>query len=175
MSPSQRNALLVLGPLALALLHLAWIAGKLPEQVPSHFDTTGQPDGWTTRSGLLTTYSMLQVGIAVLFLGLARLVRRLPQLLVNVPNKDYWFAGERRADSMDWLMGYLAASSGALALFMIGMVQLTADASQRADGGLDNTSFFLMLGGYLAFVLGGVVALFMRFKRRPTDDGAPPR
>ena len=167
MPRQARIAVLVLVPLILALLHLAWVGGQLPERVPSHFDAAGRPNDWMTRSGLLWTFGGLQVSLAALFLGLACLMRRMPLALINVPYKSYWFDGARREASLDWVSGFLAATGAACSLLLLGILQLTLAASRRDDDGLDNGAFWLLLGAYGMFTLGSLVALFLRFRRPP--------
>ena len=120
-----------------------------------------------SRSGLLWTFGGLQVGLTTLFLGLAVLMRRMPLALINVPYKSYWFDAARREASLDWMSGFLAATSAACSFLVLGILQLTLGASTRDDEGLDNGRFWLLMGVYGAFTLGSLAALFLRFRRPP--------
>ena len=55
----------------------------------------------------MTKCSLLQIGatlgIAALFIGIPRLLKSTPASLINLPNKSYWLAPERREETMDRL------------------------------------------------------------------------
>lgn len=45
--------LIPLGLTLVTLLYVAYHFGRLPEEIPTHFDATGQPDGWGDRYMLI--------------------------------------------------------------------------------------------------------------------------
>jgi uncharacterized membrane protein len=98
-------ALWLLGDLAAAWPHL-------PERVATHFSADGAPNGWSTPLGFLAPVIAILVLCTALFL-IAGWFDRLPDRMINIPNKDYWLAPERRAETFaalrDWLRWFLLA------------------------------------------------------------------
>lgn len=87
-----------------AELAFAW--PWLPERVATHFAPSGAPNGWSTRYGLIgIVLQFVAIAAAVLFTAGA--LARLPDSLINLPNKDYWLSPERRNSTLnaisDWV------------------------------------------------------------------------
>jgi uncharacterized membrane protein len=79
---------------------LALTAPQLPQHVASHFAAGGEPNGWMSRSAYL---QFIGIFGAVVPLFIVVIFRSLPVNLINVPNRDFWFAPERSAHSRDYL------------------------------------------------------------------------
>lgn len=134
-----------------------------PATVPLHYGPSGVPDRWGTRGELLAVHvGIIGVGSA-LFLALPALLGRLPPSLVNLPNKHYWLAPERRAQTTLTLASWCGVVGTALNVFVVALqaAQGTGSSAPRAP----------MLGVTLAFVtfmLGACVWLLHAF-RLPTE------
>jgi len=76
--------------LALAAAHISYFAPRLPDTVVSHFDASGTPNGWMPRQAFLLLYGALFLVLCIPFLLLGRLIKVIPDRLVNLPNKQYW-------------------------------------------------------------------------------------
>ena len=86
--------------LAVIVLLQIWILGiQLPPEVPIHFDFNGEPDGFSSRSTHLWTMSSLVVGTTLFFLFFCWLTPKIPDSMVNLPDKEYWLAEERRSET----------------------------------------------------------------------------
>jgi serine/threonine-protein kinase len=99
----------------------AWSASQLPERVATHFNGSGEPNGWMSRSA--NQMSMLIFGLVfplfvVVFCFAARF---LPAGLINLPDKDYWLAPERRGETFNYLVGHSLWFSRLAVCFVIGL------------------------------------------------------
>ena len=88
--------LLLLGLVFVSLVEAARQWSSAPSVVPSHFDAAGRPNAWTSRDGFFALQVGVTLGIGVLFIGMTRLLKSIPLSLINLPNKRYWLAPERR-------------------------------------------------------------------------------
>ena len=70
---------------------LAWQVMVLPERVPTHFGSGGEPDGWSSKAGALAFSSLLPLTVFVLIPLTSLLVLRAPEF-INGPNKEWWTA-----------------------------------------------------------------------------------
>lgn len=75
----------------------------LPERSATHFGISGEPDRWGERSELVIVYLGTVALMAALFLAIPLAFGRLPGSVINLPNRDYWLAPERREETLEWL------------------------------------------------------------------------
>jgi uncharacterized membrane protein len=163
-------------PLAvLAIACVAFVAyvlatvDQLPPKVATHFNARGLPDGWMTRSA--HTWGMIGFGIGVpmFIVVISSIVRIFSGLgsYINLPHREYWLAPERRQQTRD----YLFAWGLWLACFMVavaaGLHQLILTANLRQPVALSTSGSGWLAGGASAGVAVWILALIIRFLRRP--------
>jgi uncharacterized membrane protein len=73
---------------------------KLPETIAVHFGASGAPNGWSGKAIFFLIYAaieaaMVLIGLAMIFFG-----DRAPGSFLNLPDRDYWLATERREESL---------------------------------------------------------------------------
>ncbi|GHT31584.1 hypothetical protein FACS1894214_3010 [Planctomycetales bacterium] len=77
----------------LVILNVLLIAAAgfwLPEKIATHFDITGQPNGWMRKIEYIT-FMGINTLLAVMFcVPLGFLIKVCPPAFINIPNKDYW-------------------------------------------------------------------------------------
>ncbi len=98
--------------LAALIVQAAWYWPRLPERLASHFDASGTPDGYASRSEFMLVWIFAIVLVNVTPLILGPLIRKLPSRFVNTPNRDYWLANPERRERMIAIVN--AMISGAL-------------------------------------------------------------
>lgn len=151
---------------AAALVHAWWLAPTLPERVASHFDFAGQPNGWSTRSGFLTTY----VGVVTLLLlvgaGSGLAIEKLPVKWINLPNRGYWLDPARRDATVRWMRAWsqwLGTVSIATMMFIWSEI---ARANQRPTVEL-GASFHYVVAAFLIVIAALLGLMLARFARIP--------
>ena len=137
----------------------------LPERVAIHFGAGGVPDGW----GSSLTATGLSVGLSLLLFGLLTrsddLVRRVPARWINLPNRAYWLAPERREATAVRLHERLQAFGTALFGFLLVAEWLTLQANLSDPVRLDEPLFLVALGSFLAYTLYWTWSLVRAFRR----------
>ncbi len=79
--------------------YLAITYPKLPDRIPVHFNLHGEPDNWSQKSTFAIWYSVFVLSMNGLFLVFfPRLLRKIPDSLLNIPWKDYWFSTPERKE-----------------------------------------------------------------------------
>jgi uncharacterized membrane protein len=163
----RRTRLLLLGLVLFSLLEAARQWNTAPSVVPSHFDAAGRPNAWSPREEFFLLQVGVTLGIAALFIGISRLLKSAPASLINLPNKSYWLASERREETMDRLASYFDVFSSATVLLLLVVFEL---ASRASHGGSLETNYFLpVLVSYLVFSAGWTVALIRSFANVPDE------
>lgn len=160
MRPVQLYLLLI----GFHLGQLLWYAPRLPTIVPSHFDAAGVADGWMAKGPFLAFLA----GVTLLFLGVffvaVTLVRKAPESLINLPNKDYWMAPERAAATRKTVVRELFKMAAATQALHVVMTQLTVEVALGRRPGL-GAIWTVALAAYLGIVLWWTAALYRRFRR----------
>jgi uncharacterized membrane protein len=136
---------------------------QLPDVVASHFNGHGVANGWQTKSaffGLLVGVSVLA---AVVGFGIPRIISAMPPELINLPNKRYWLAPERRAETMDFLNSYFVWFGCALFAVILLTINFAIQANLHPDRRPDATPMWFVLAGFLTFAILGTLRMFKRF------------
>jgi uncharacterized membrane protein len=144
-------------------------AMTLPPVVAVHFVKGGAPNGWQTQSQMLML-ALVLLGVCVLVgFGIPRIIAAIPVALVNLPNKTYWFAPERREQTIDFFKTWFAWFGCALLAFMIFVNHLVYEANQRQPKHLDTGAFLVATFTFLVFVAIYSMRIILRFGREPQE------
>lgn len=150
---------------AAAALFIWTTGGMLPARLASHFSVSGAADGFMSRPAYLTLMIAVVV-IAPLACALAgQWLHRLPDHAINLPNKDYWLAPERRAESIAALSRQLQWTSIGLSVFLCLVHWQIVRGNMVEPPRLDLTVFLSLLAVFLAGLVWSLVALYRRFRR----------
>ncbi len=124
----SKNLVLVailLVTLLLGIVHVAYYHPKLPDSVASHFDFEGNANGFSPKRNHSLVMACLQVGFGVFFWVLVLVLKYIPPQLVNLPNRDYWLAPERRKETIHEMNGGLLGFAIATQIFLVALNHLT--------------------------------------------------
>lgn len=162
----------VLGALFLAVGgHIVYYYPRLPARVASHFGPDGRPDGWSSKETLVASYAATAYGMGGIMALIGLSMRWMPPWMVNLPNKKYWFAPERRRETSDTICGFLLWLTAATVLFLMGVMHcvFVANLCNKPELG---PGFPWLLGAYLSLVAVWSIWLLWRFRKpsvRPGD------
>jgi uncharacterized membrane protein len=159
-----RGAALVLALLAAARIAAVW--SDLPPRMASHFGAGGRPNGWMSREGFFGTMALVGGGTSALLLLLPLLLRVIPPELINLPNRDYWLAEGRRAETIARLGRFMSWFGFATAAFIALVLELSIEAN-LGEGTLDTGAFIVGVGVYLLALVAVLVAVFRSFRLPP--------
>ena len=137
----------------------------LPDVVASHFGRGGAANGAMGKGAYTVFMLVMSIGVPLLVAGSTVLVKRLPPQLVNLPNKRYWLAPERRAESLEALGSLSAGFAAGLAVFLAFVHWLVVRANAARPPKLDEGWFIFGLAAFALATLLWLVALYRRFGR----------
>ncbi len=146
-------AIALIGITLLGILQIVGLGFQLPDTIPVHFDINGAPDGFANRD----THLWLHTGFLVINIAFVAfvcwVVPRIPDSLVNLPNKEYWLAPERREKTHARMKSMLLWIATATALLFICIFFLTWLVAMNVTQSI-SPWFWIVLLAYLTFVLG---------------------
>jgi hypothetical protein len=163
---------------ALAICYVLFFAyviasyGDLPETVASHFDISGQPNGWMSRDSCVGFTLGLGILMPAFIVGMMANAGRISVSFVNLPHREYWLAPERRQAALALLLRYSLWFACMNVLFVTGLHWLIVQANlpalsppalgPHAPGPhLSGLGISLVAGGFVAGT-GVWVALLLR-------------
>jgi uncharacterized membrane protein len=117
MARPSRTVFVVL--LAAAFLQMGWYYPRLPERMASHFDAAGRANGFLPKPAFFILYAGVLALLSVVFLLTPMLIARLPSGMINLPNRDYWLAPERRVLALAKVQAFSVGFGNAMLLFLL--------------------------------------------------------
>jgi uncharacterized membrane protein len=155
---------LVLAALALAVAYYP----QLPERMASHFDGAGQANGWSPKAFFFGLEAFVLVLMTACFAVLPAVIEQLPPRLVNLPNKDYWLAPERRAATMARVSSALTWFGCAVLAVLIAATWLVIRVNLGLEPALPSVPMWTLLAALVACVLL-LMLRFLYLGRRPPN------
>ena len=146
-----------------AIGQIAWWYPALPEVIPSHFDVAGNVDGEMAKASFCTFIISLHVLCLIIVPFIGILTRFLPDSMVNVPNKEYWLASERRKETIGKASFILNFTGWATSLLLIGLFQLSSLVAINERATI-NPEFHWLLIFYLSMIFGMVGFVMLKFR-----------
>lgn len=146
---------------------IAYFYPQLPATIASHFDASGQANGFASKITFFVFEAILLAILLTMFLSLPKLISKLPDSSINLPNKDYWLSPERRGQtfaSFGHFFGWLSAAVVA-PFIAINQIVLTANVMKKDPNPL---SFGICLGVFFALDAVLVFVYLRRFFGRKT-------
>ena len=151
--------------LAAAVLQILYYYPQLPSTVASHFGSEGRPSGWSTKEGFFGIYLGVLALLLASFVGLPVLFRRISPAWINLPNKDYWLAPERRDRTVRILGEEMLWFGVATSAFVICVFELAIRANLSEAARLSEPVMWLLLAAYLVYTVIWLIQFYRRFAR----------
>lgn len=150
---------------AIFLADLLVTAHALPDRIAVHFDAAGNANGWMTRSQHIFTELAFGTGLSLLFTGIFYAIRFLPPSIINIPNRDFWLAPERRAETNERLLTLSFWLASLVVIFFLAIHHLIIAANAISPPRLDTKTGTIALAGFLAGMAIWIIALYRRFPK----------
>ena len=147
-----------------AVIYFALLYPQLPQQMASHFNAAGRPTAWMPKSVFFFFFPGISLFVLFMTLYVTKLIASKPSDKINLPNKEYWLAPERRAETIKYFETFFAWFGCALLALLISGFYLALTANLRDDHTFDYSSFYVVLGAFLAFTIVWMTRMTAHFK-----------
>lgn len=148
------------------LLQVVYYYPKLPETMASHFDGSGQPNAFAAKTSQVAIIAIITILTNVIWLGIPKMLENLKLTMINLPNKDYWFAPERRAATIADLKTRFYLFGIASLIFMLIVNQLLINANLSKDHRLPTEIILPLLVIYFVGILFWIGSMLFKYMRR---------
>lgn len=138
-----------------------------PPQMAVHFNLDGRADGFMDRVKFIVLGSFVSFMVPTFIVAVVGVLPRvLPPSMLNVPNKSYWVAPERRGRAYDTLLwfGLWLATLVQAFLLVVNIGLYRANLIQPPALGASDVIFALPATLLLVGVAGTVFLLFRGFR-----------
>lgn len=156
---------LFLAILAAGLLQFIHDFPLLPDRMASHFAASGVANGWMTKSQFLLIYAVILLPALFLEFWLHRRIAATPEKRLNLPNKQYWLAPERRAETFAYFENFFAWYGCAFLLLEIYAMALAMRANFQSPPRMPTVPIVSAIVAFLAFNVVWIVGMLRRFSR----------
>jgi hypothetical protein len=145
-----------------------WLTSlRLPAVVASHFGASGFANGFMPRDSYISFMLAFAIGLPVLIVVASRLRFDKPGARINLPNRDYWLAPERREQTVSFLREHVLRLGATLVAFLCYVHWLVVRANEAQAA---HISIPWLWSGVAAFVVATLVwlkVLMGRFRNLP--------
>jgi hypothetical protein len=162
---SARAVFLVL--VACAALFI-WITSLgLPEVAASHFVGSGAANGFMTRGSYESFMLLFVVVLPLVLVFVPTISLDNPKAGIRLPNKEYWLAPERQAETIAFLRQHMARFGSMLVVFLCYIHWLVIRANTLVPPQMPAS---WVIGGIVVFVISALIwtnMLLRRFRNVP--------
>jgi len=158
-----------IGVATLLLAHLGiifYFYPILPESVPSHFGSNGEATSFSSKEMMIGSH-LAVIGVLLVIFGIVgALLKNGKASYINVPNREYWFAPERKAQSSNDVLSLLLWILCSVLALMLLVFYSTAESAILETNKL-GAAFYIGLAFFLLFDMFVVIYLIVRFSTLP--------
>lgn len=152
------------------ILHAFYFLPQLPERTATHFGISGTPDRWGGRTELVIVYLGTVALMAAVFLAIPLAMHRLPDAMINLPERGYWLAPERREETLEWFATSMMLLGCATLVLIMDIFHQMFLVNLGETAVLPHP--FFSMCAFSAVVVIWCIVLLRRFRRiRPPEPG----
>jgi uncharacterized membrane protein len=149
----------------IAAIEMLYFYPLMPERMAVHFNESGIADGWGDRQHFFTTFGILYGLMIFLFAGFGLAIRFIPEAWINLPNKSYWLAPERKKKTYDTITDQMLFLGGITMLLMDGVMYLSFSANLLPNPAMPAEIIWLMLALFIVITLVSIIYIVRSFRK----------
>jgi serine/threonine-protein kinase len=149
------------------LLIMAHYYPQMPRRMASHFAADGHVNGWQSRDAFFVLMLLVSSASAVVCFLAPRQIAAKANTRINLPNREYWLAPQRREATMRFISATMAWFGCGILFVLIFGTFLALQANLSPDHRFSSEAMVLVLVSFLAGLLGLLVRLVRHFQRVP--------
>ena len=135
----------------------------LPDRMASHFGASGAPNGWMSKPQFFIVFAIVFLPALFVEFWLHRKIAKSQGARINLPNKEYWMAPERRAETFAYFESFFAWYGCAFLFVMVSAMSLAMRANFDPSPRLATGPIVSVLAGFLLYNVLAIAAMLRRF------------
>ena len=138
---------------------------SLPQKVATHFNFAGKPDGFMTIQNHQSFVILSTICFPLFMVFMVGVLPMWFPSLVNISHRDYWFAPDRKTQTLDYLFNMACKLGVLMVFFFVGLNVIIVLANNSNPVLMPKLPFFVVMALFLIGVLLWVVMLFLKFRK----------
>ena len=135
----------------------------LPQRMASHFGPSGMPNGWMTKFQFVVVYAITLIPALMVEFWVARTIAKMDGARINLPNKEFWLAPERREATFAYFEGFFAWYGCVFLLLIVFVMGLAMRANLTSPPRLPTGPLLSALVAFTAYNIAAIVVMLRRF------------
>ncbi len=135
----------------------------LPDRLASHFAASGMPNGWMTKAQFMLMYAVMLLPALAIEFWVSHRIANKPDAKLNLPNKQYWLAPERRAETFAYFETFFAWYGCVFLFVMVFAMGLAMRTNFDTPPRLPTGPIVSDIAGFVLFNVAAVIAMLRRF------------
>jgi len=145
-----------------------WVTSlALPEVAASHFGGSGAANGFMSRAYYVRFMLLFVVVLPLVLVFVPSVSLSNPKADIRLPNKEYWLAPERQAETTEFLRQHMARFGSMLVVLLCYIHWLVVRANTVSPPNMPTPWAIGGIGVFVACALVWSSALFRRFRNVP--------
>jgi len=137
----------------------------LPERMATHFDMSGNPNGWSSKNSFFVTWYIMIFLLNGIFYLISKIIHKIPESMINIPNKRYWFeTEERKKESINRAIAILPSTAFLLNIFWSFIYESILHNNTGRGFNLPVWGMFVYFAIMMVFILGYTILSFKKPK-----------
>ena len=142
--------------LLICVVEMFRLWGISPQQMAAHFNAQGDPDRFVTKPEFFWFQIQTLFIVVLVSLPLQVLLLVVPPNLINMPNREYWLAPERREETLGRLSDFGPLMFGVILLAILAAFEISVYANLQTP-----VHFNAGLMGAVMFAAMGLIVLML--------------
>ena len=135
----------------------------LPERLASHFNASGMPNGWMSKTQFLWTYAIVLLSALLIEFWVSRTIAGKTDAQLNLPNKEYWLAPARRAETFAYFERFCAWYGCGFLFVVVFAMGLAMRANFHSPPVLPTGPILADVVGFVVFNIVAIITILRRF------------
>ncbi len=150
--------------IAIAIVQTIYYFPRVPEVMASHFNGVGDTNEWSSKLVFFGIYVGVLALTVFIFTVIPNKFIHRSRTWLNLPNKEYWLAPERKDQTINFMRNHMMNFGIANVLLAIIVVQLVILANFDSQPKLEQ-GIMWALAIYFVYLAYWLIRYFMIFKR----------
>jgi uncharacterized membrane protein len=146
------------------IAHLIHYYPLLPDKIAINYTLSGNPVNWTTKTNFVYIYTGLLTMLGLIFTCFTIFLSKLPSSFISLPNKEYWFAKERKNETISVLSVYYLWISNATIALILAITHITFRLHTGIIGQLGK-EFKIIMITYILIVIYWSIRYYHKFQK----------
>jgi hypothetical protein len=145
-----------------------WVTSQqLPPLVAFHFGVGGIANGFVLHQRYLFAVLFLCIAPALAIVLPMNAALGNSNAAINLPNRDYWLAPERRAETVEFIRTQMLRFGTALIVFFCYVHWLVVKANQQSPPRIPGPAFVSAVAVFIGFLIVWAAIYYTRFRKVP--------